>query len=268
MKTFRDYLAETDKKKTKTDTKDKTDWDALDDLFKKKDTSVSATPAQDTPQDAPQGEPPAPELRRAGQSDTRRATQNIEPNQRMRDLLGRMRDIDADPEDPGYPEPDDADVPVVRVDINNLPTVAGQRLQAAGIQNPNFHQVANLPGNMSRAIRTMGKQLFRSFTRTPTEDIWMIGNLGGQGPNSTSEVNAVAQWVRQHGEDLGDGDIDFDSTIPGYTATIRQYSAGGIRWLLVQDEFGNYIYSWPESDSREHSNTPAIGHTPNRLPNR
>jgi hypothetical protein len=118
---------------------------------------------------------------------------------------------------------------------------------------------------MQRAIRTLGKQLFRSMTRTPTEDIWMIANLGGRGPNSSAEVNAVAGWIRKNGEDLGPGDIDFDTSIPGYQADIHQYTAGGIRWLLVRDEFGNYIYSWPETDSVENANARELGQDRPRL---
>ena len=121
---------------------------------------------------------------------------------------------------------------------------------------------------MNRAIRTLGRHLFRAFTRTDTNDVYMIGNLNGQGPNTRQEVNAVAGWVRDNGRDMGDGNIDFDTTIPGYQADIRQYSAGGIRWLLVRDEFGDYIYSWPEQDSIEHHNQAQIGHDRPRLANR
>lgn len=142
-----------------------------------------------------------------------------------------------------------------RVTTDNLPAVAGARLQAAGVQNPNWHKVANLPGNMSQAIRTLGRRLFRSMTSTPTDQIHMIANLGGVGPNTHQEVNAVVNWIQEHGQDLGPGDIDFDATIPGYSADIHQYTAGGIRWLLVQDQFGQYVYSWPESDSLDAENT-------------
>ena len=270
MKTFRDYLLEADKKK-KQDLKDKDiDWSGFDDLFSPKADNLPSAPEperRDEPRDEPRGD--APQQRRASQSDTHRATRNIEPNQRMRDLLGRMRDIDADPDDPGYPEPDQQNLPAVDVNTRNLPAVAGTNLAAAGIQNPEFHQVANLPGNMQRAIRTLGRHLFRSFTRTETNDIWMIRNLNGQGPNTRQEVNAVGNWARENGEDVGTGDIDFDTTIPGYQAQIHQYSAGGIRWLLVRDEFGDYIYSWPEQDSVHPVENPrALGHDRPRLPNR
>ncbi len=264
MKSLKNYLqesgwyigsdvAEEDKKKTKTKSQD-TDWSDLDDLFRPK-SDQPLTRIDDNPdepnRDAEEPRNTDPRGRAANQSDTLRATRNIQPNDRMRDLLGRMRDIEAD-DDEGYPDQEPGTDLAQRVNTDNLPAVAGQALQAAGTQNPDWHKVSNLPGNMNRAIRTLGKQLFRSFTNTDTNDIHMIGNLGGQGPNSTAEVNAVAGWLRNNGEDLGTGDIDFDTSIPGYTADIKQYRASGIRWLLVRDEFGNYIYSWPESDSLQH----------------
>jgi hypothetical protein len=264
MKAFRDYLDEAEGKKIPKDgedsskpTKDKDDFSAFDDLFATKPEQPLANrePEADRDSRSADNEPQAPERRRASQSDTLRAAGSVQPNQRMRDLLGRMRDIDADPADTGYPDPDQQNLPQVDVNTRNLPSVAASNLRAAGVQEPDFHKVANLPGNMSRAIRTLGKALFRSFTNTPTENIWMLGNLGGQGPNSTAEVNAVANWARENGEEVSTGDINFDTTIPGYSAEIKQYRAGGIRWFLVRDEFGTYIYSWPESDSLDAENT-------------
>jgi hypothetical protein len=259
MKSFRDYLKESgwsvhadsvseEEKKTKTkDQEADTDWSGLDDLFKPRDDQPLAR-INDDPRDQ-EPEQDRDSRKKASQRDTLRATTNITPTDRMRDMLSRIRDIEADDETE-YPAPEEPEtLPSTRVNTENLPAIAGERLQAAGVQDPDFHKVANLPGNMSRAIRTLGKALFREFTRTPTEDVWMIGNLGGQGPNTNAEVNAVAGFLRDQGESVSTGDIDFDSSIPGYTADIRQYSAGGIRWLVVMDEFGKYIYTWPEGDS-------------------
>jgi hypothetical protein len=264
MKSFRDYLKESgwlledadsvsedDKKKTKTkDQEADTDWSGLDDLFKPKtDQPLSTVDSPERDDGNSQPEQDRDSRKKASQRDTLRATANITPTDSMRDMLSRIRDIEADDETE-YPAPEEPEtLPSTRVNTENLPAIAGERLQAAGVQDPDFHKVANLPGNMSRAIRTLGKALFREFTRTPTEDIWMIGNLNGQGPNTNAEVNAVAGFLRDQGESVSTGDIDFDSSIPGYTADIRQYSAGGIRWLVVMDEFGKYIYTWPEGDS-------------------
>lgn len=259
MKTFLDYLREADEDKKKTKTKDKTDWSAFDNYFgQPSDSNLPSAPQPDQPQNEPT-QAQTPPLRRASQADTQRATRNITPTDQMRDLMGRMRDIEGEPEDDeGYPEPQE-------VTPTTLPTVINHQLTQAGVQNPEWHTVANLPGNMARGVRMLGKALFRSFTRTPTDDIVMLGNLGGQGPNTRAEINAVASWVTQNGEDVGVGNIDFERSIPGYNATIRQFSAGGARFLLVRDQFGDYIYTWPESASVDAQNQQQIGQDRPRL---
>ena len=259
MKTFQDYLAEA---RTKAKSKIHTGPD-LD--------APADQPLANVEPEAPRHEPqqePAPERRKASAADTARATAGIH-HPGMADMLSRMRNIEMEPEDDwaGFPDEEPETAVDVHVTTANLPAVAGQSLTAAGIQNPSFHKVSNLPGNMNRAIKSLGKQLFRTLTRTPTEDVYVVANVAGQGPNSTQEVNAVANWVRTHGEEHSSGDIDFDTTIPGYRAEIKQYSAGGIRWLLVRDEFGQYIYSWPEADSIQHTNAPELGHDRPQLGN-
>ena len=144
-----------------------------------------------------------------------------EPAIEMPDLSGQVTvdyeqanraDIEVDPEDTGYPTIEPETLPDVRIDTDNLPAVANQSLMASGVQRPKWHKVANLPGNMNRGIRTLGKRLFYSFTNTPTDEITMIGNLGGMGPNTPLEINSVAGWLRNHGKDLGGvGNIDFNN---------------------------------------------------------
>lgn len=237
-------IEEVKKKDDEVTTKTYTDTPAGPDILNPDDKPVAkAEPEQ------PKSEPETPSLKKASQSDTLRATAGITPNDRMRDLLSRMRDIDVDPADAGYPIEEPTTQITTQVDTENLPVVANKALAAAGTVTPTFHQVANLPGNMSRGIRTMGKQLFRMFTRTPTEQIYMIGDVMGMGPNSRREMNAVAGYLRNQGQSMGVGDLDFDRIIPGYNADVNQFKANGIRWLLVRDEFGEYIYAWPESDS-------------------
>jgi hypothetical protein len=255
MKPFKQYLQETENRKTKTKTKT-TDWDSVDDLFSPRADQPLTRPE---PEDNGPGNAPAQDPRQqASRQTTRNAAASVNTTTGMRDMLNRMRDIEADPDDPGYPEPEQDTALTTQVNTQNLPAIAGARIQAAGVQNPEFHQVAALPGNMARAIRTLGRRLFSSFTSTPTDDIWMLGNLNGQGPNTRQEVNAVASWIRDNGEQKTSGDIDFEATMPGYRADIQQWSAAGIRWLLVRDEFGDYVYSWPENTSRDGGNTRAI----------
>ena len=198
------------------------------------------------------------DLKVGSQADTLAATAGITPTDRMRDLMSRMRNIDVD-DDEGYPEPEPPGTEVAQVTTQNLPAVANKALTRGDVVTPTFHKVSNLPGNMSRAIRQMGKQLFRMFTTIPTSDIYMIGNVMGMGPNSAREVNAVAGYLRDNGTDFGIGDINFDDIMPGYNPDIYQYTANGIRWLLVRDEFGQYIYTWPEDTSVQHRNVRQLG---------
>jgi hypothetical protein len=262
---------DTTRKSTTTKTTSGVDVGNLDDLLNKQDKPLDKSKEPKKVKDEP-----AIELPSASQSDTLRATSNIRPNERMADLMSRMRDIEAEPDDPGYPMPDmdvDADTTVgvepvlpkppgtelsVEVNTENLPAIANKELLKAGKVKPDWHQVANLPGNIRTGIRTMGRQLFRMLTKTPTDEINMIGNVMGMGPNSSREINAVSGYLRDKGEDLGLGDIDFNDIIPGYNAEIYQYRANGIRWLLVRDEFGQYIYVWPEKDSVQHSSKPEL----------
>jgi hypothetical protein len=87
------------------------------------------------------------------------------------------------------------------------------------------------------------------MTITPTNKIFVVANLGGMGPNTNREVQSVANWIRDYGDDFGNGSIDFDGSIPGYEAETYMYTAAGIAWLLIRDFAGIYIYAWPENDS-------------------
>lgn len=248
-------LAEPDEpeRKAKTQTKQKPKLDP--NMFAPKaDQPLARTdPLDDIKKNAGTDKPKV-DIKKASQSDTLKATGKIAPTDDMRDMLSRMRDIDIDPDLAGYPDPKPPEtLPSVDVNTKNLPAVAGQALLAAGVQNPDFHQVANLPGNMADMIRQLGKNLFGALTVTPTKRIHVVANLGGQGPNTNQEVQAVAGFLKEHGEDLGPGDIDFDNVMPGYSAQTHMFNAAGIRWMLVKDFAGAYIYCWPEEDSLDAS---------------
>lgn len=255
-------VAEPPERPRKTTTQTKTKPDVKFDPFQTKpDQPLANRPEEPKRTDKPSD----PTMRRASAANTRRATGSVHASDQMRDMLSRMRDIEIDPDLAPYPVDEPTLDISTEVNTENLPAVAGEALQAAGVTSPEFHQVARLPGNMSRMIRQLGKVLFGSMTNTPTEDIYMIGNLGGQGPNTRQEVNAVANWVRNHGDDLGPGDIDFEAVMPGYSAQTQQYVAAGVRWLLVKDFAGEYIYAWPESDSKTPSSQAQVGNEPKRL---
>ena len=253
-------LAEPPERPRKTTTKTKTKPDIKFDIPFQQDQDhplAKTDPLDDLKKKAGLGDEPKVNIKKAKQKDTLSKTAGIGSDD-MANMLGKLRNIEVDRDLEAYPDEEPPEqLPSVEVNTANLPAVAGQALQAAGVQNPDFHQVANLPGNMADQIRQLGKSLFGSLTMTPTKRIHVVANLGGQGPNSSAEVNAVAGFLKDHGRDLGPGDIDFENVMPGYKAQTHMFSAAGIRWMLVKDFAGQYIYCWPEEDS--HDAQDAIG---------
>lgn len=146
-------------------------------------------------------------------------------------------DIDLDQDEEGY-EP-------VPTTPENLPAVINQDVMAQGKVEPEWHMVKHLPGYVSKPIRAMGRQLFRAFTSTPIEKVNVLANLMGSGPNSKKELNAVAGTVHKLGRRLTEAEIEFESIMPGYSASTKIYEYKGYVFMLVQDFAGQYVYSWP-----------------------
>lgn len=207
-------------------------------------------PLDDLKKNAGMGGKPELNINKASQSSTLSKTSGLATDD-MANMLSKMKDISIDRDLEAYPTNEPTQELSVDVNTQNLPAVAGQAMQAAGLSNPEFHQVANLPGNMADQIRQLGKSLFGSLTMTPTKRIYVVANLGGQGPNTSQEVNAVANFLQKNGTDRGPGNIDFEQIMPGYKAQTHMFSAAGIRWMLVKDFAGQYIYCWPEDDSHD-----------------
>jgi hypothetical protein len=219
--------------------KDKTDFDLdWDTMFDEPvNHKVSTTTAKK--------DKSVPDLKRASAAKTATATAHITPTDAMRDTLAKL-------DRSKFPAgTDDAEhIPEPPTTPQNLPSVISREIATTGgTVTPEWHTVSNLPGNVDRAIRMLGKRLFGAFTRTPTKDIIMIGNLGGSGPNTEEEVRSVANWVVKNGRLVDDAEIDFSDVMPGYKAQTRHYSTGSVRFQLVKDDHGTYIYAWPESDS-------------------
>lgn len=160
---------------------------------------------------------------------------------RIRDLMTNIPDDDA-PEQPGT----DLDQPVT---ADNVPATIQNAMTTAGLVSPEWHRVGNLPGYMLGAIRRLAGQLFAQYTSIDVDDIQMVGNLGGQGPNTNREVQAVAKWASSEGVQRAIDTVDFSQVMPGYTAEIRVYEVGDVEVMLVKDEYGQYIYAWPNENS-------------------
>lgn len=208
-----------------------------------------------------------PNMPRASGSDTRSRTSRITPTDQMRDMINRINFTPADDEiddrtaaqRAGLDQNPENLPDVRRVTADQVPAILNRSLRAAGEQMPEWHTINNLPGYMARAIRSMGRQFFGMFTSTPLEQIMTIANVQDQGPNSAAEMRAVAAWLRDNAEDHGPVEVDMGQAIPGYRPEVREYSAQGIRFHVVRDPMGQYIYAYPDQDARSHIMTDRIG---------
>lgn len=136
------------------------------------------------------------------------------------------------------------------VTARDVPVVLSSGMKEAGIVTPEFHMIGNLPGQMVHAIRKLGRAIFAEYTNTPVDEIQMIANLGGQGPNTATEVNSVAKWVHETGDEVTSGEIDFEDAMPGYKADVRVYNVNDVQVMLVKDEYGTYVYAYPADSSK------------------
>ena len=192
-----------------------------------------------------------PEIKKASAAKTAAAMGRVTPTDQMRDMLGRINVPDElIAQEPELPTDTDEIEPVPPPPAN-VPAVISRAIMAddPNAVDPEFHQVKNLPGYMSRAIRAMGRETFRQYTDLPLEDVSVIAHMGGQGPNSERELTTVAQWLKHNAKKIDRAEMDYGQTIPGYTARTAMYSTHGMRFLVVQDFAGGYIYAWPEGSA-------------------
>lgn len=182
----------------------------------------------------------------ASRGDTQRKVGEITPTDQMRDFMNRINPM------AGGDEPDilPADNALALRSAGDVPAVISNAMQASGMQNPEWHHVSNLPGYSQQNVRGMGRQLFSMFTNTPMEQIQTMANVNGQGPNTDAEMRAVAGWLRNNAEDMGNVDVNHGMAIPGYKPDVKEYRANGVRFHLVRDPMGQYIYAYPDADAK------------------
>ena len=233
-----------------TKTRQDIDFDFGDDILGNKNpvANVDEPVGFDEP-DVPAGPSGMDSLNRSSSANTRAKTGAITPSDTMRDLMNRISP------DAGAGEPDRPEMPTDAVAIRtatDVPAVLNNALRAAGVENPEWHSVNDLPGMGNRNIRGVGRNVFSAFTSTPQEEILTLANVNGQGPNTDAEMRAVGGWLKNYAEDMGPITVDFGTAIPGYKPDVREFRANGIRFHVVRDPAGQYIYAYPDQDARSH----------------
>ena len=206
----------------------------------------------DEPEVGPNSTAGSMSLPKSSAANTRQKTAGIGKSPSMRDLINRINPEAGagEPELEPELEPEMPGTEIALVTGSEVPAVISNAMQASGIQSPEWHNIENLPGFMQRNIRGMGRQVFSMFTRTPLEQIQTIANVDGRGPNTDAEMRAVGAWLKNNAEDLGKVDLSHGMAIPGYKPDVKEYTANGIRFHVVRDPVGQYIYAYPDQDAR------------------
>lgn len=195
------------------------------------------------------------DLRTAGANKTKAAVGKIKPSAKF---IDKYSQIDHDEEDiisnekareiAGLTQ-DQLLLPSQKT--QNLPAVITRELAAAGKVVPEWHMVKHLPGYLSSGIRAIGRKVFEPFTKTPIENIQVLANVQGQGPNTQTEINSVVNYLLKKGVRSTDAELYFSEKIPNYSASVKIFKAGGHTFFVVKDFAGAYIYSWPSSTEKK-----------------
>ena len=246
-------------------TKPKFDFnlDDMDDVLNPRDSYPMSAPSNNDGEfnDTMPDPAAAPSMPRASAASTRAKTGSMNPSELMRDFMGRI-DPSAGGDEPELAnEPVDQDNALVARSAADVPAVLSSAMQASGMQTPEWHTVNNLPGFRQQNVRGMGRQVFGMFTSTPLEQIQTIANVDGQGPNTDAEIRAVAGWLRDNADDLGEVQLDHGRAIPGYKPDVREFSANGVRFHVVRDPMGQYIYAYPDADARTQNGNDQLGNS-------
>lgn len=136
---------------------------------------------------------------------------------------------------------------------HNLPAIFSNKLvTATGEFYPSWHLVRNLPNYLREPIRALGRIALTSFTRTDMEEVRLTSSLVA----SEAEIGEMMSWIRNNGVYVEQPDkerMNFAGLLNGsggqdYEAVVKLYEVDGVDFLLVRDEHGKYIYSWPTKD--------------------
>ncbi len=140
-----------------------------------------------------------------------------------------------------------------QAETDNLPAVIRHDLIAeAGNIIPQWHVVRNLPGYLKEPIRVIGRKALNAFTKTPIEKIVVNSTLSNAGEEVRGLMRHISEngfYIRQSEKELMTFAGMFDlPDAAAYEANVRLYEYEENDFLLIKDNFGYYIYSWPTAD--------------------
>ena len=163
------------------------------------------------------------------------------------------------------PEPEDADEEITHAHVGfnpeagysdhnervvvstDIPGIVRREVKELDPIVPKYHQVRDLSDEMREPIRALSR-VFEILTSTNIDNIQVLANANGSGPNSEEELDATTKWIKQRGERDNSTIKAFHEAIPGIHLHLEIYKTDGITHLLNHDEHGQFIYSWPSAE--------------------
>lgn len=93
-------------------------------------------------------------------------------------------------------------------------------------------------------VALAGQQLFASLGHVEISRIWVCRAPLGADIAISSRFQQTLDTIASYGAPRPQLTIKFDTLLPGYQATVRQYSHPRWQCLLVEDWAGRYLYMW------------------------
>jgi len=161
-----------------------------------------------------------------------------------------------------------------------MPAIRTQQVpMPAGARQPEWVAVKHTPLFNEAVVQAMGAMVFADYTTAPVGEIVCLSTL----THDETTVKAVAAWAMKEGAGRDESTIRADADIAqqvgrrfgmnidgrvqqhvdeglrGYEARIVTVAARGMRYLIMKDFAGTYVYGWPDSLSAVRYQGPEAG---------
>ena len=109
-----------------------------------------------------------------------------------------------------------------------------------------YQQVKDLPPYVKNPVKALSRHLFGVLTNTDIDKVQVLANVKNKGPNSETELGAAYKWLRMSGRQDHALIKDLQHHIHG----LKLYNTEGITHLVVHNNAGVFIFSWPSLDNK------------------
>jgi hypothetical protein len=145
--------------------------------------------------------------------------------------------------------PKPTEIPTLPARTADLPSLISKDIGMT--RGPKWMKVGDLPGYHQDQIRAIGRSVFGHFTKEQLANVHVLANLHGTNhPHSDMDLNTIGGWIKKNAETLPPQEMDFEKSIPGYKVNVQHHRSKNVRFMTAQDDFGKYIYAWPENLSK------------------